>query len=255
MQDRPGSLQISYMFMDALKRLSLNRAVLFVLITIMPVLLLTAVFDYSKPNSKKHLVGFSCNEEGCFTVEIEEAPPSIVLEDSEIDLTGDGLPEKVIFEEGRLTVYDDGVMVWQSNPFWQVVDFALGDPNDDGRNEIMVALWKPDDEDIMRSHPFIIGFRGGRYKTIWGGSAVAYGIHELLLADLDGSGRQELIVLDSASHKEGPGASLRTLSVWDWHGWGFSLRWRSEEGYYSNLGLIPSIEDSAEYYLVVEQND
>ncbi len=243
------------MFTDALKRLNLNREVLFVLLTVLLLSLLTAVFYYSKSKPEKRLVGFSCNKEGCFAIEIEEASPFIAFKDTEIDLTGDGLPEKVLFEEGRLAIYKDGSKVWQSNPSWQVVDYALGDPNDDGRNDILVALWKPDEEGILRSHPFIIGFRGGRYKTIWGGSAVAYGIQELLLADLDGSGRQELIVLDSASHEEGPGAALCTLSVWDWHGWGFSLRWRSEEGHYSNLFLIPSIEDSTGYYLVVEQND
>jgi hypothetical protein len=178
--------------------------------------------------------------------------PHFALREKEVDLTGDGLPEEIGFEANSLTVLKDGIRVWQSPPAWIVVDYALGDPNDDGRSEILVALWKPGDDGILRSHPFIVGFRGGRYKTIWGGSAVTYGIHELLLADLDGDGRQELIVLESVDPEAGPGATLRTLSVWDWHGWGFNLRWRSKPGQYSDLSLAPSVGRS-DHQLLVRQ--
>ena len=201
---------------------------------------------------KERLISFVCDREGCFAVAVEEAEPYLTLRESEIDLTGDGLPEKVIFEDNSLAIYKDGIRVWKSNPAWHVVDYALGDPNDDGRNELFVALWKQDADEILRSQPFIVGFRGGRYKTIWGGSAVAYGIHEVLLADLDGDGRQELIVLESVDPADGLGATLRTLSVWDWHGWGFSLRWRSEPAHYSDLSLAPS-ESCNGYQILVRK--
>jgi len=48
---------------------------------------------------------------------------------------------------------------------------------------------------------------------------------------------EELIVLESARSGDGPDATARTLSVWDWHGWGFNLRWRSDPGRYRNLSL------------------
>jgi len=154
-----------------------------------------------------------------------------------IDLTGDGVPETVLLEGDTLRVLQGDVEIWRSDPAWRVVDAALGDPNDDGRYEILAALWKPDDTGALTSHPFIIGYRGGAVKVIWGGSAVAHGIHEIALADVDGDGAEELVVLESARPGVAPDATERTLSVWDWHGWGFNLRWRSAPGRYRDLGV------------------
>ena len=161
--------------------------------------------------------------------------------ESAIDLTGDGIPETILREDETLRVLQGDVEIWRSDPAWRVVDAALGDPNDDGRYEILAALWKPGEDGVLGSHPFIIGHRGGTVKVIWGGSAVTYGIHEIALADVDGDSVQELLVLESAQPGDGLDAVQRTLSVWDWHGWGFNLRWRSEPGRYRDLD---SIEDS-----------
>ena len=222
----------------------------FVLLGLVVVAGALAAFYWLQPQPKERLFRVICNIDSCYMVAAEELDPDLTLRESAIDLTGDGLPETVFFEANGLMVFKDGIRVWKSDPGWHVVDYALGDPNDDGRNEILVALWKPDGEEILLSHPFIVGFWDGHYKTIWCGSAVTYGIHELLLVDLDGNGRQELVVLESADPADGLDATLRTLSVWDWHGWGFSLRWRSEAGHYSNLGLI-SIKDGSGYHLIV----
>ena len=94
----------------------------------------------------------------------------------------------------------------------------------------------PEKERIPRSHPFIVGYRGGTYRTLWGGSAVGNPIHEVELGDVAGDRSQELIVL------EGDDGGERTISVWRWHGWGFSLTWRSRPGAYRDLVLA---EDGA----------
>ncbi len=245
------------MAVDAFKSMRSKKIAYYALLAFLSAAAALVAFYWFQPQPAVRLIGFACDSEGCFVVAVEETgvmEPHFALREKEVDLTGDGLPEKVVFEDNSLAVFEDGIRVWKSLPAWIVVDYALGDPNDDGRNEILVALWKPDADGILRSHPFIVGFRGGRYKTIWGGSAVAYGIHELLLADLDGDGRQELIVLESADLQAGPGATLRTLSVWDWHGWGFSLRWRSEAGHYSNLTLVTA-EDGDRPQLFVQQRN
>jgi len=57
---------------------------------------------------------------------------------------GDGVAEQVRLEEQQVVVYRNGVEVWRGLPEWRVVDLALGDPNDDGRNEMLLALWNPD---------------------------------------------------------------------------------------------------------------
>ncbi|MGC9393463.1 MAG: hypothetical protein ACP5J4_01260 [Anaerolineae bacterium] len=206
----------------------------------------TAILTY--PLNSVQRVAFACDRQSCWPVD----PPAADVDapfatdapftESAIDLTGDGVPETILREDETLRVLQGDVEIWCSDPAWRVVDATLGDPNDDGRYEILAALWKPDDEAThtaggLGSYPFIIGHRGGAIKVIWGGSAVAHGIHEVALADVDGDKIEELLVLESAWSGDGLDAAQRTLSVWDWHGWGFNLRWRSAPGRYRDLGL------------------
>ena len=145
------------------------------------------------------------------------SPQDGMFGSGEIDLTGDGLPEQVRLDDGRVVI--SGGESWQSLPEWRVVDLALGDPNDDGRAELLLALWKPDAAGATHSHPFILGYRDGGYRVLWGGSAVADPILGVELADLDGNGVQELIVLEQRG-------AIPAVAAWRWHGWGFTLLWR-----------------------------
>jgi hypothetical protein len=113
-----------------------------------------------------------------------------------------------------------------------VVDLALGDPDWDGRPDLLAAFWKPDAASVLRSHPFIIRQQGGRYQEVWGGSAVSEPILEVEIGDLDGDDLDELAVLDQQ-----PDGS-QAIGVWRWHGWGFSLDWRSPPGIYDHLQLV-----------------
>jgi poly-gamma-glutamate capsule biosynthesis protein CapA/YwtB (metallophosphatase superfamily) len=199
-----------------------------------------------EPAGASHRLGFECqvlvkpDGEGCRAVDVPQVAHIGPFRAGAVDLTGDGVPEQVRRVGEQVVVYRDGVEAWRGLPDWRVVDLALGDPNDDGRGEILMALWKTVDvsDDPARttesSHPFIVGYRGARYRILWGGSAVTDPIHEVELGDVDGDGVQELVVL------EGPVAGLhRTVSIWRWHGWGFSLMWRSPAGRYRDLTLIP----------------
>src|SRR5690606_29266839 len=123
------------------------------------------------------------------------------------DLTGDGVPETVRLEGEQVVVYEAGVEAWRGLPEWRVADLALGDPNDDGRAEIVLALWKADEEGVLRSHPFIVGYRGGTYRVLWGGSALAKPIHEVELRDVDGDGAEELLVLEEQGDTDPAGST------------------------------------------------
>jgi hypothetical protein len=202
------------------------------------VLLVIAGGCSQAPTSSTRHLCFSCDSEGCDSVEEAELPTENgagLFDQGEIDLTGDGVSERVQRLGERVVIYQEGAEVWKSPPEWQVVDLALGDPNDDGRSEVLLAFWKQDDAGVPRSHPFIIGYRGGYYRELWGGSAVDAPIREVELADVDGDRVQELIVLEEA----GDGAE-QAVAVWRWNQWWFNIVWRSPEGVYRDLRLTSS---------------
>jgi poly-gamma-glutamate synthesis protein (capsule biosynthesis protein) len=176
-------------------------------------------------------LGFACSADACALVHVPNETAGGVFWSGAIDLTGDGLPEIIRRQGQAVEILQDGRLVWRSPPEWQVRDLALGDPNRDGRYEALLAVDKAEGT----SQPFVIGYRGGIYRDLWGGSPVQAPIREVELGDLDGDGLEELAVIEAA-----PDGSGRYLTVWRWHGWGFSLIWRSEPGDYRDLILLPA---------------
>lgn len=176
------------------------------------------------------LVAFTCDQEACRPAAALPSGRVDLPDTAQIDLTGDGLPEHVLLAGHRAVVRRDGRPVWTSPPDWRVLDLAAGDPNDDGRFEVLLALEKPDETGVLRSHPFIVGYRGGAYRVLWGGSALHARLLEVELGDVDGDGDHELVTLEASGAGE-----ARALGVWDWHGWGFSLRWRGPAGRWEGL--------------------
>jgi len=201
-----------------------------------------------EPAKAPRRLGFACQAppgrdgEGCRPAHVPQTPHMGSFRAGAIDLTGNGVPEQVRRVGEQVVVYRDGLEAWRGLPEWRVVDLALGDPNDDGRGEILLALWKLNaagavhgsGELVEVSHPFVVGYRGGAYRVLWGGSAVADPMHEVELGDVDGDGVQELVVLEQ--QRDGLN---RAVTVWRWHGWGFSLMWRSPPGRYRDLVLVP----------------
>jgi hypothetical protein len=178
-------------------------------------------------------VGFTCDRSGCFAVDVPQAEQSGLFYAGQIDLTGDGSPETVRRERERITIFENGSAVWQSPVGWRVVDVALGDPNDDGRYEIILAIWQKDEAGYERSQPYIVGYRGGKYTLLWGGRPVVDPIQELTVGDVDGDGSDELIVIEEKFD-----GSSQAASVWRWTGWTFSLVWRSQPGRYRDLTYL-----------------
>lgn len=172
---------------------------------------------------------FQCIPTTCFQVQTIAGQGSGLFKSGQIDLNGNGIPETVRLENGRVFVYEGNRLGWESPPEWKVLDVALGDPNDDGRGEIVLVLRKPDKNGNLTSHPFVIGYRGGIYRQLWGGSAVAIPIQEVELADVDGDGKQELIVMEEQEDE------MKTIAVWRWNDWVFNLIWRSSPGRFVDL--------------------
>jgi hypothetical protein len=125
-------------------------------------------------------VKFNCSTEGCREIKGTHSGVAGQFVSGEIDLTGDGVPEVVTLKDAEIAIVQDGAEVWRSEPTWTVVDAALGDPNQDGRFEVLLAFWRDDAAGVPRSQPFIVGYREGQYRTLWGGSPVTEPLHEVL---------------------------------------------------------------------------
>jgi poly-gamma-glutamate synthesis protein (capsule biosynthesis protein) len=175
-------------------------------------------------------LGFACSADTCEAVEVLDETRSGIFGSGAIDLTGDGVPEIIRRQGEAVEVLQRGQSVWHTPPEWKIRDLALGDPNQDGRFEALLAVDKAEGT----SQPFVVGYRGGTYHDLWGGSPVHAPILEVELGDLDGDGLEELAAIEAA-----PDGSARYLTVWRWHGWGFSLVWRSPPGDYRDLLLLP----------------
>lgn len=225
-------------------------------------------------------LAFACDAETCWEVEGQHndatsgetdengtAPREVGgrFTSGEIDLTGDGVPENVRLDDASLVVLWDDEPVWRSEPGWTVVDAALGDPNQDGRYEVLLAFWRDDAAGTPRSQPFIVGYRGGLWRTLWGGSPVTDPILELALGDVDGDGAEDLVVIEAANgyddletllgaERDTPNVPS-TFAVWHWHGWGYSRIWRSDVGSYHDLVIVPGQSDAPSTIHVVRRAD
>jgi len=179
--------------------------------------------------------GFACSHNSCRAVQVPQERRSGLFWSGAIDLTGDGRPEIIRRQGQAVEIYQDGQAAWRSPPEWRVLDLALGDPNDDGRYELLLALEKPGPSGNMTNHPFILGYRGGSYRLLWGGSPVSAPLLEVELGDLDGDGVAELAAIEASQD-----GIARYVTVWRWYGWGFSLLWRSPPGEYHDLTILPA---------------
>ncbi|MCK6552352.1 CapA family protein, partial [Myxococcota bacterium] len=145
------------------------------------------------------------------------------------DLRGTGEAQRVTLRRGVVEVFEHRAptsrVVWRNEgPTWRVLRISAGDADHDGRVELLLVLVKSTAEGRLTTHPFLFGWRGGRYRITWGGSATPRPIQDALLTDADGDGRDELVVLDGTTP---PGHEGDTISVWTWHGWGFEQEWRA----------------------------
>ena len=109
-------------------------------------------------------------------------------------------------------------------------DFFLGDSDNNSIPELNLLVWKAgsfgphkpfwvtEEDYSVKNHLFIFKLVEGVIKPVWQSSNLDRPNYEAGLADLDGDGTNELVVVEG--EYDDPG--VREAGVWRWNGWGFS---------------------------------
>ncbi|MDD5173199.1 MAG: CapA family protein [Patescibacteria group bacterium] len=166
----------------------------------------------------------------------------------QVDLDNNSILEKYDLENGRLTIWEDKKVVWQSPSEWWVDNFVLADSNNDGIANINLSLWKAgnfgsskpfwikENDMSVKNHFFVLDFINGAVKQVWGSSNLAEPNCKFQIADINNDGKNELITIEGDYSQE-PKCSGNYVAVWRWNDWGFSNEWRSEKGNFFGLEI------------------
>lgn len=157
------------------------------------------------------------------------------------DLDGDGIAEQYVLTEHMLTITEGSKIIWMSPESYHIDSFALGDVDNDGKDNLVMSLWKKGsfgkfepfwhgEKNIdYKNHLFVYKLEGNKLKNVWCSSDLDHPILSFSIQDIDGDKLNELVVEEGqykkiskqkyAADSDGP---VRT-TVWKWDQWGFYL--------------------------------
>lgn len=185
------------------------------------------------------------------------ADVEIILPLTQADLDGNGISEKVIIDNGHVSLKTNGITVWESPSDWQVNQALMSDLNQDDQSELTLLIQRPykpwpvdqwlpyggriakfQDSSGMSCHIILIGWKDGRYKEIWAGSSLSQPALAIGSADLNQDGRIELVTMEGTYNNKRifPGKAIK---LWEWNGFGFSLL-SSLAGEFNNFMIFKS---------------
>ena len=97
-------------------------------------------------------------------------------------------------------------------------------------------------------HLILIGWKLGALRELWAGSPLVDPLQYFAALDLNGDGRESLVVLEGR-YDDPPNRPAWALSVWEWNGFGFSR----EERLQGNFMRIQPVENTpGEIFLLVQ---
>lgn len=169
------------------------------------------------------------------------------FKEGKADLNNNNFEELYILKNGSLNIKEDSKIIWQSPKDWLIDDFVLADSDNDGFLNINLSFWrvgsfgtskpfwiKKNDKEFG-NHFFVLSLNNQEVRQIWGSSRLANPNCEFKIIDVNDDGKNELVVLEG-DYKDYV-CQGKYLAVWEWNGWGFSNKWRSMEGDFSNLEI------------------
>lgn len=157
------------------------------------------------------------------------------------------MPEEYLLADHRLTVKEGEGLIWQSDQEWAVDHFAIGDPDNDGTDNLIISLWKKGsfgairpfwmtgEDNSYKNHLFLLKFANKTFQAVWCSSDLDCPIASFDVGDADGDGLFELVVQEGRYRETNgdryaldPDIPVRT-TVWRWEEWGFRQAGYSEE--------------------------
>jgi hypothetical protein len=172
-----------------------------------------------------------------------------------VDLDGNGQPETVNLEEGKVEILSDGQPMWNSPADWEVSEIEIADLNQDGTLEVALLVWRVfsswpidaylprpgriqdfHDQDHRSCHLILIGWSRGAYRELWAGSALVDPISAISAIDINHDGLQEIVALES--RYDAHVLETNQITVWEWNGFGFTLLSRGPKGYFQSLNTV-----------------
>jgi hypothetical protein len=168
------------------------------------------------------------------------------------DLDADGVEETLAVDSGRAILRQGAEVTWSTSPDWDVREARITDLNQDGQPEIALLVWRDfapwpidaylvspgriadfHDSQGRSCHLILIGWRRGQFREVWAGSALSRPLLAFEAADADGDGDQELAAVEA--RYDDPPNQGRSVSVWSWNGFGFTLAGRADAARASSL--------------------
>jgi hypothetical protein len=195
-------------------------------------------------------------------------PPRLISRPLEADLDADGYLERVILDGTRVMitrVREDtnkaytciGEPLWESPPGWRVKQAVIGDLDHDHLPEVTLLVWRPFEpwpidryipsrgrinefqtQDGMSSHIIMLGWKNGKFREVWAGSAMVRPFLAFSAGDVNGDGYDELVGIES-SYTTSLTAPGNILSIWEWNGFGFTRLGRVR-GTFRDVGMAQS---------------
>lgn len=172
----------------------------------------------------------------------------------------DSVTRKYQLDSGQLTIMENEEVVWRSVDNWWIDSFVLADSNNDGITDINLSLWKSgnfgtskpfwihENDMSVKNHFFILNFSQDSVRQVWGSSNLVVPNCEFQIADVDGDGHTDLVVIEGEYNQEMLCVG-KYVAIWKWNSWGFTNIWRSEEGDFTNLSIEKNSDQS---YIVVD---
>lgn len=180
----------------------------------------------SSSRARLSTVFWLCLALGFFGGRVAAAGPENVMISRDTD--GNGIEESYQLADKQVTVREGQQMIWESPEEWNTEQILLADADNDGREELLMILWKygsyGDVKPFWREqgdrayscHLFLYRLQSGRMKAVWCSSALEPPI-ESISVNTDPDRRLSLVAREQSRLP-----FFNPRSTWQWQDWGFT---------------------------------